>query len=153
AIATSCKAKAAIVGRDEFETGERALLNLGHTFAHAFERITSYDGKRLVHGEAVAIGMACAFRFSARRGLCGYGDQKRVEAHLEDAGLPIRVAAIPGWDAPAEAMLEAMYQDKKVDHGALTFILARAIGDCFIAKSIEAGEIRAFLHEELSGEK
>ncbi len=150
AIATSCKAKAAIVARDEFEEGERALLNLGHTFGHALERITNYDGARLVHGEAVAIGMACAFRFSVRRGLCTRQDQTRVEAHLQDVGLPVRFADIPGFVAGAEEIVEAMYQDKKVQHGALTFILANAIGDCFIAKSVEAKEILDFLHDELS---
>src|ERR1700730_17090497 len=149
AIATSCRAKAAIVGRDEYEAGERALLNLGHTFGHALERLTAYDGERLVHGEAVAIGMACAFRFSTRRGLCGLQDQVRGEAHLPAVGLPVRITAIPGWNVPAEAILDAMYQDKKVDHGTLTFVLARAIGDCFIAKSIDPGEIRAFLEDEL----
>ncbi len=150
AISTSCKAKAAIVARDECEEGERALLNLGHTFGHALERLTSYDGARLVHGEAVAIGMACAFRFSARHGLCGLQDQVRVEAHLQEVGLPVRMAGIPGWNAGTEAILEAMYQDKKVDHGALTFILARAIGDCFIAKPVAADAIRGFLQDELS---
>ncbi len=150
AIATSCRAKAAIVARDEFEEGERALLNLGHTFGHAFERITRYDGEKLVHGEAVAIGMACAFRFSARRGLCGKEDQARVEAHLQDVGLPVRLGSIPGFNAGAEEIVEAMYQDKKVKHGALTFILARAIGDCFIDKTVEASEILGFLQDELS---
>ena len=150
AIATSCKAKAAIVARDEHEEGERALLNLGHTFGHALERLTSYDGARLVHGEAVAIGMACAFRFSARRGLCGLQDQARVEAHLQEVGLPVRIAGIPGWNVGPDAILEAMYQDKKVEHGGLTFILARAIGDCFIAKTVEATEIRGFLQDELN---
>jgi shikimate kinase/3-dehydroquinate synthase len=150
AIATSCKAKAAIVARDEYEAGERALLNLGHTFGHALERLTSYDGARLVHGEAVAIGMACAFRLSARRGLCGLQDQARVEAHLQEVGLPVRMAGIPGWNVGPDAILEAMYQDKKVEHGGLTFILARAIGDCFIAKTVEATEIRGFLQDELN---
>jgi shikimate kinase/3-dehydroquinate synthase len=150
AIATSCKAKAAIVARDEYEEGERALLNLGHTFGHALEGITRYDGARLVHGEAVAIGMACAFRFSVRRGLCGGEDQARVEAHLQDVGLPVHLAGIPGFNAGAEEIVEAMYQDKKVKHGALTFILARAIGDCFIAKNVEASEILGFLQDELS---
>ncbi len=150
AIATSCRAKAAIVARDEFEEGERALLNLGHTFGHAFERITRYDGDKLVHGEAVAIGMACAFRFSARRGLCGKEDQARVDAHLQDVGLPVRLGSIPGFNAGAEEIVEAMYQDKKVKHGALTFILARAIGDCFIDKSVGASEILGFLQDELS---
>jgi len=150
AIATSCKAKAVIVARDEYDEGERALLNLGHTFGHALERLTSYDGARLVHGEAVAIGMACAFRFSARRGLCGPQDQARVEAHLQEVGLPVRIAGIPGWNVGPDAILEAMYQDKKVEHGGLTFILARAIGDCFIAKAVEATEIRGFLQDELN---
>ena len=150
AIATSCRAKAAIVARDEYEEGERALLNLGHTFGHAFERITRYDGARLVHGEAVAIGMASAFRFSVRRGLCGKEDQARVEAHLQDVGLPVRLGSIPGFNAGAEEIVEAMYQDKKVKHGALTFILARAIGDCFIDKTVEASEILGFLQDELS---
>jgi shikimate kinase/3-dehydroquinate synthase len=150
AIAASCKAKAAIVGRDEFEEGERALLNLGHTFGHALERITAYDGTRLVHGEAVAIGMACAFRFSVRRRLCAAQDQVRVEAHLQNVGLPVRLADIPGLNAGAEEILDAMYQDKKVAHGALTFILARAIGDCFIAKNVEASEMLGFLQDELS---
>jgi shikimate kinase / 3-dehydroquinate synthase len=150
AIAASCKAKTAIVARDEYEEGNRALLNLGHTFGHALERITAYDGTRLVHGESVAIGMACAFRFSVRRGLCGAQDQARVEAHLQDVGLRVRLADIPGLNAGAEEILDAMYQDKKVAHGALTFILARAIGDCFIAKNVEASEILGFLQDELS---
>lgn len=149
AIATSCRAKAAIVARDETEVGDRALLNLGHTFGHALERVTSYDGKRLVHGEGVAIGMACAFRFSVRQGLCERQDQLRVEAHLRDVGLPVDISAIPGWNAGAEEIMDAMYQDKKIEHGALTFILARGIGDCFVAKSVEASEIRAFIEDEL----
>jgi shikimate kinase / 3-dehydroquinate synthase len=149
AIAASCRAKAAIVGRDEIEAGERALLNLGHTFAHALERLTAYDSERLVHGEAVAIGMVCAFRFSARRGLCHVEDAARVEGHLQAVGLPVQMTAIPGFDAPAEAILDAMNQDKKVVQGALTFVLARAIGDCFIAKAVELGEVRAFLQDEL----
>jgi shikimate kinase/3-dehydroquinate synthase len=103
-----------------------------------------------VHGEAVAIGMACAFRFSARRGLCGLQDQARVEAHLQEVGLPVRMAGIPGWNVGPEAILEAMYQDKKVEHGGLTFILARAIGDCFIDKTVEVTEIRGFLQDELN---
>jgi shikimate kinase/3-dehydroquinate synthase len=152
AIATSCRAKAAIVGRDEYEAGERALLNLGHTFGHALERLTSYDGRRLVHGEAVAIGMACAFRFSRKGGFCGDEDAARVEAHLQAAGLPVRMAAIPGFDATAEDILDAMHQDKKVDQGRLTFVLARRIGDCFIAKSVDAGAIRKFLQDELRAE-
>jgi shikimate kinase/3-dehydroquinate synthase len=149
AIAKSCAAKAAVVARDEREEADRALLNFGHTFGHALERLVGYDGKRLVHGEAVGIGMACAFRFSARRGLCHSKEAERVETHLMEAGLPIRIQSIAGWDADADQILDAMYQDKKVQHGALTFILARGIGRCFIAKNVEAAEVRAFLAEEL----
>lgn len=149
AIAVSCRAKAAIVGRDERESGERALLNLGHTFGHALERLTAYDSQRLVHGEAVAIGMACAYRFSARKGLCAKEEAARVEAHLQGAGLPVRIAEIPGWSAPPGAILDAMYQDKKVSHGALTFVLARAIGDCFVANPVDASDVLSFLQDEL----
>jgi shikimate kinase/3-dehydroquinate synthase len=148
AIATSCAAKAAIVSRDELEQGERALLNFGHTFGHALEQLTGYDGARLVHGEAVAIGMILAMRLSERLGLCPQDDRQRVEAHLNAAGLPTRVSEITGFDAGAEAVLQAMYQDKKVERGALTFILAHRIGDCFIAKNVDAGEIVAFLRDE-----
>jgi shikimate kinase/3-dehydroquinate synthase len=148
AVATSCAAKAAIVGRDELEHGERALLNFGHTFGHALEQLTAYDGTRLVHGEAVAIGMALAMRLSARLGLCPTEDRQRVEAHMSEAGLPTRISEIPGFDAGAEAILQAMYQDKKVERGSLTFILAHRIGNCFIAKNMDAGEILAFLREE-----
>lgn len=150
AIAASCRAKAAIVGRDEREEGERALLNLGHTFGHALERIAGYDGEKLIHGEAVAIGIACAFRYSERRGFCPATDRARVEAHLTEAGLPIRITAIRGCKTSADAVLDAMYQDKKVSRGALTFILARGIGNCFIARSVEAAEIRSFLQDELN---
>ncbi len=149
AIARSCAAKAAVVARDETEQGDRALLNLGHTFGHAFERICAYDSARLVHGEGVAIGMACAFRFSAQRGLCPGQDVARVEAHLKDAGLPTRIREIAGWRADADAILEAMYQDKKVQRGALTFILARGIGRSFIARGVPGDEVRGFLVGEL----
>ena len=150
AVARSCAAKAAVVVRDEREQGERALLNLGHTFGHAFERLTHYDGSRLVHGEGVAIGMACAFRFSARRGLCSRQDVARVEAHLRTAGLPTRIRDIAGFDADAATIVEAMYQDKKVEHGSLTFILVNGIGAAFVAKGVDAGDVRAFLEEELA---
>ena len=149
AIATACAGKAGVVMRDEREAGERALLNLGHTFGHAFERLTHYDGTRLVHGEGVAIGLACAFRFSHGLGLCAAADVERVEAHLHACGLPTRIADIPGFDAGAEAILEAMAQDKKVERGALTFILVRGIGQAFVAKSIGADEVRRFLEHDL----
>jgi shikimate kinase/3-dehydroquinate synthase len=150
AIAKSCAAKAGVVARDERETGERALLNLGHTFGHAFERMTAYDGTRLVHGEGVAIGMACAFRFSVRRGLCPAPDAERVTHHLQAVGLPAHIRDIAGWDAGPEQILDAMYQDKKVEHGALTFILAHGIGKCFVAKSVDPAEVLGFLKDELS---
>ncbi|MEI2735052.1 MAG: 3-dehydroquinate synthase [Rhodoblastus sp.] len=150
AIARSCASKAAVVARDETEQGDRALLNLGHTFGHALERLVNYDGSRLVHGEGVAIGMACAFRFSAARGLCAGQDAERVAGHLRTVGLPTRIRDIAGWSAGADAILEAMYQDKKVQQGSLTFILARGIGQSFIARGIEPGDIRAFLESELA---
>jgi 3-dehydroquinate synthase len=150
AIRTSCAAKAARVVRDEREEGERALLNLGHTFAHALERICRYDGARLVHGEAVAIGLCCAFAFSAQLRLCSAQDAARVAAHLRQVGLPTRLRDIPGWDAPPDAILDAMAQDKKVQRGALTFILARGIGQSFIAPGVEPAMVRAFLASELA---
>jgi shikimate kinase/3-dehydroquinate synthase len=151
AIRKSCAAKAAIVVRDEKETGDRALLNLGHTFAHAFERITHYDGSRLVHGEAVAVGLACAFRFSVRLGLASGQDASRVENHLRTVGLPTGIRDIPGWDAGTAAILDAMGQDKKVVRGQLTFVLARGIGESFIAKGVAAEDVAGFLDAELAG--
>ncbi|MGO9134101.1 MAG: 3-dehydroquinate synthase [Methylovirgula sp.] len=149
AIAKSCTAKAEVVAGDEFESGNRALLNFGHTFGHALERLVHYDGERLVHGEAVAIGMACASRFSVRLGLCEPGLAQRVETHLKTVGLPVRITEIADWWADAEAILDAMYQDKKVERGALTFILMQTIGHCFIAKNVEASDVLAFLRDEL----
>ena len=148
AVAQSCRAKAAVVVRDEHENGDRALLNLGHTFGHALERITAYDSARLVHGEGVAIGLCLAFRFSASLGLCPTADASRVEAHLKAAGLPTRLGDVPGGCGTVDALLDAMAQDKKVKGGALTFILARGIGQSFIAPGIEAESVRAFLRDE-----
>ena len=149
AVAKACAGKAGVVTRDEREIGERALLNLGHTFGHALERLTHYDGARLVHGEGVAIGIASAFRLSQRLGLCPAAAVGRVEAHLESAGLPIHARRIPSFNATPEAILDAMRQDKKVERGALTFILAKGIGRAFIAKSIPADEVLAFLENDL----
>jgi 3-dehydroquinate synthase len=151
AVAQSCRAKAAVVVRDEREDGDRALLNLGHTFAHALERVTAYDSRRLVHGEAVAIGLALAFRFSARLGLCPGQDAERVAAHLVRAGLPTRLSDIPGGVGTPEALLDAMAQDKKVKDGQLTFILARGIGQSFVARGVAAADVRAFLAHQLEG--
>ncbi len=149
AIAVSCEMKACIVGSDETEQGERALLNLGHTFGHALERLVGYDARRLVHGEGVAIGLAQAYRFSHRLGLCNGQDALRVERHLERVGLPTRLSDIPDFSADAEAILEAMQQDKKVERGALTFVLAREIGGAFVAKNVDAKEVLAFLKSEM----
>ncbi|WP_134500504.1 3-dehydroquinate synthase [Microvirga pakistanensis] len=149
AVAQSCRAKAAVVVRDEHETGDRALLNLGHTFGHALERITRYDSTRLVHGEGVAIGLALAFRFSASLGLCPSSDAERVEAHLKSVGLPTRLSHVPGGCGTVDELLDAMAQDKKVKGGSLTFILARGIGQSFIAPGIEAEKVRAFLTSEI----
>ena len=145
AVAVSCRAKAAVVVEDEREEGRRALLNLGHTFAHALERIVAYDGARLVHGEAVAIGLVLAFRFSAALGLCAEADADRVRRHLASLGLPTGLSDVPGGFGSPEAMLDAMAQDKKVKAGRLTFILARGIGRSFIAEGVEAEDVLAFL--------
>ena len=152
AVAQSCRAKAAVVVRDEREDGDRALLNLGHTFAHALERVTAYDSARLVHGEAVAIGLALAFRFSARLGLCSGQDAGRVEAHLTSAGLPTALAQVPGGCGDPDELLAAMAQDKKVKDGALTFILARGIGQSFVARGVDPDAVRGFLADELRRE-
>jgi len=149
AIAVSCRTKAAIVGRDERETGERALLNLGHTFGHALEAAAGFSD-RLLHGEAIAIGMALAFEFSARRSLLPAGDAERVARHLAAVGLPTRVGAIPGGLPGADRLMELIAQDKKVKRGALTFILARGIGGSFIAPDVDAAEVHAFLEEKLA---
>ncbi|KQT46822.1 3-dehydroquinate synthase [Methylobacterium sp. Leaf456] len=151
AVARCCRSKAGVVVRDEREDGERALLNLGHTFGHALERLTAYDSARLVHGEGVAIGLALAFRFSARLGLCPGQDAGRVANHLALAGLPTRLQQVPGGAGDPDALLDAMAQDKKVRDGRLTFILARGIGQSFIAPDIDGAEVRAFLEDELRG--
>ena len=150
AIETSCKAKAAIVARDEREDGERALLNLGHTFAHAFERLVDYDGTRLVHGEAVAIGLVAAFRFSVALGHCSGQDAVRVTNHIRQVGLPTEIYDIPGFNASAEDILDAMAQDKKVSRGQLTFILTRAIGESFIARGVASNDVRSYLDSALT---
>ncbi|MGA8446308.1 MAG: 3-dehydroquinate synthase [Roseiarcus sp.] len=150
AIAVSCAAKARVVAADETERGERALLNLGHTFGHALERLTGYDSARLVHGEGVAIGMVSAFRFSRDLGLCSGQDATRAEAHLKAVGLPTRMRDIPGFDARTEDFLAAMRQDKKVDRGRLTFILARGIGQSFVARDVDEASVSAFLTREMA---
>ncbi|MDQ0390739.1 3-dehydroquinate synthase [Labrys monachus] len=150
AIAISCRSKAGIVARDETETGERALLNLGHTFGHALEAVTGYDSRRLVHGEGVAIGMVLAHEFSARLGLCSQETPSRVAAHLAEVGLPTRIGQIPGGAGSADALMTAITQDKKVKRGRLTFILTRGIGESFIADDVDPAAVRHFLAEKLA---
>lgn len=149
AVATSCSAKAAIVARDEHESGERALLNLGHTFGHALEGITGYDSNVLVHGEGVAIGMVMAHAFSARMNLCSPDDTHRVASHLEKAGLPTNLSSIRNHIDSVESLMNFIAQDKKVSRGALNFILTRGIGEAFVAKDVPAAELRAFLTQQL----
>ena len=152
AIATSCRAKAGVVSRDERETGERALLNLGHTFGHALEAATGFSD-RLFHGEGVSIGMTLAAQFSTKLGMIGEADAARVERHLIEAGLPTRLQDIAGFAqeglADADALMALMAQDKKVKRGKLTFILLEAVGRAVIAKDVEPTPVRDFLQEKL----
>ena len=146
AVVRSVEIKSAIVGEDEKEAGRRALLNLGHTFGHAIEAELDFDEQVLAHGEAVALGCAMAFRYSAAQGLCKAGDAARVEAVLVGAGLPTRLSHAGKFTA--QALLDRMAGDKKVEGGALTLILARAIGDIFADKTVDAGRLLAFLKSE-----
>jgi 3-dehydroquinate synthase len=145
-VARCCAAKACVVIEDEKELGVRALLNLGHTFGHALESATGYSS-RLLHGEGVAIGMVLAHGFSARLGLAPGQDKARVEAHLKAAGLPTRMADIPGELPDTDYLMNAIAQDKKVVRGALTFILTRGIGEAFIERNVEPGVVRAYIDE------
>lgn len=149
AIAVSCRAKAAIVARDEREWGERALLNLGHTFGHAFEAAAGFSD-RLLHGEAVALGMTLAFAFSVRLGLASQADADRMRRHLEAVGLPTSLAQVPGPWPGVDGLMDLMLQDKKVRGGKLTLILARGIGESFVAPDSDASEVRAFLSQVLA---
>ncbi|TVV71846.1 3-dehydroquinate synthase [Sphingomonas solaris] len=147
AIRHSVSAKARIVVADERETtGTRALLNLGHTFGHALEADTGFSD-RLLHGEAVAAGMALAFRFSARLGLCPADDAARVTRHLAAAGLPTTLDAA-GVRADGAALVAHMAHDKKMEGGRLPFLLARGIGRTFLAKDVSLDEVAAFLEDE-----
>lgn len=150
AIETSVKAKAAIVARDEMEAGDRALLNLGHTFGHALEAWTGYSD-RLLHGEGVAVGMCLAFRLSEVAGLCAPGTAARVARHLAATGLPTHISDIPGGQADAAELLRLMGQDKKVRQGQLTFVLTHGIGQAFITRDIESGRVLEFLAAEVPG--
>jgi 3-dehydroquinate synthase len=153
AIATSCRAKAAIVSRDERETGERALLNLGHTFGHALEAATGFSD-RLFHGEGVAVGMVLAAEFSAQLGMISPADAARIERHLASVGLPTHLQDIAGFAqeglADADTLMALMAQDKKVKRGKLTFILLEAVGRAVIANDVEPSLVRDFLKTKLA---
>lgn len=145
AVKRCCAAKAEIVAADERETGDRALLNLGHTFGHALEAAFGYSD-RLLHGEAVAAGMALAFDFSVLHGRCPPADAKRLKAHLAATGLPRSLADIDGArDIGAEALMTLMLQDKKVEGGAITLVLVRRLGEAFVEKGVDRRLLLDFL--------
>lgn len=146
AVAHAANAKARIVAADERETGARALLNLGHTFAHGIEAEAGMGGV-LLHGEAVGCGIALAFGFSARLGLCSEAEHARVVRHLREAGFATRLGDLPGGPYHPERLLEAIRHDKKNEGGRLTFILARGVGKSFIAKDVDQRDVLAFLEE------
>ncbi|MGI9478856.1 MAG: 3-dehydroquinate synthase [Hyphomicrobiaceae bacterium] len=150
AVTRGVEMKAEIVARDETETGDRALLNLGHTFGHALEAWTGYSD-RLLHGEGVAIGVCLAFRLSEALELCPPQTAARVAAHIKSVGLPTELSDIPGGEAPtADHLVDLMGQDKKVLDGQLTFILARDIGAAFVTRDVAASQVRDFLDTQLS---
>ncbi|MEX5728882.1 3-dehydroquinate synthase [Rhodovulum iodosum] len=150
AVRRSCEMKAEIVVRDETEQGDRALLNLGHTFCHALEAATGYSG-RLLHGEGVAIGCALAFELSARMGLCAQEEPSRVRAHLKAMGMKTDLADIDGDLPDAEALIALMAQDKKVQDGRLRFILARGIGEAFVTSDVDRDALQRLLQDRLAG--
>jgi 3-dehydroquinate synthetase len=147
AVARSVEMKAEIVAEDETEQGRRALLNLGHTFGHALEAETGY-GEALLHGEAVAAGMALAFRFSAAQGLAPSQDASRATAAIAATGLPTTLAEVPGHPFDAARLVRHMAQDKKAEGGRLTFILAHGLGEAHVAKDVDADAVAAFLQRE-----
>ncbi|MBL9047490.1 MAG: 3-dehydroquinate synthase, partial [Tabrizicola sp.] len=148
AVTRSVEMKAGIVARDETEEGERALLNLGHTFCHALEKATGYSD-RLLHGEGVAIGCVLAFELSSRLGLCAQEAPSRVRAHLRAMGMMVDLADIPGDLPGAEELVALMGQDKKVVDGRLRFILARNIGEAFLADDVPGDKVKSLLSDAL----
>ena len=150
AVKRSVEMKAGIVSRDETEEGERALLNLGHTFCHALEKAMGYSS-RLLHGEGVAIGCALAFELSQRLGLCSQEAPSRVRAHLRAMGMKVDISDIPGDLPDAAGLLALMGQDKKVVDGKLRFILARGIGQAFVADDVPGDAVTAVLANALRG--
>jgi 3-dehydroquinate synthase len=152
AIETSIRAKAAVVEADEREeSGTRALLNLGHTFGHALEAFAGYSD-RLLHGEAIAIGMRLAFTYSTELGLCPAEDAARVERHLAAVGLPSKIAGIPGKSPSTGQLLRLMAQDKKVTGGKLALVLTRGIGQAFVERDVALDRLQAFLERECAQE-
>ena len=147
AAADAVAFKARIVAEDEREGGVRALLNLGHTFAHAFE--AEAQPGALIHGEAVAAGLSLAFRYSAHSGLCPEGEAARVDAHLNAVGLPRSGAALPGGPFDADRLVKRMGSDKKNQGGAITLVLARAVGEAYITPCEDVGDLAAFLKDDL----
>jgi 3-dehydroquinate synthase len=153
AVAVSVQGKADIVARDETETGDRMLLNLGHTFGHALEAWAGYSD-RLLHGEAVAIGICLAFELSRELGLVDEASIARVVRHFSEAGLPTRIADVSGTPGPDAAALTAiMAQDKKVRDGRLTFILVRGVGEAFVSRDVSAAMARDFLARRVEAER
>jgi 3-dehydroquinate synthase len=144
AVLESCRAKAAVVAADEREGGVRALLNLGHTFAHALEAACGY-GDELLHGEAVALGLVLAFDLSARLGLCPAADADRVRAHLAAVGLPTTLRAVRAAGFMAATLLAAMGHDKKAQGGRPRFVLTRGIGRAFVGAEVPPAELEALL--------
>jgi shikimate kinase/3-dehydroquinate synthase len=152
-VATSVEGKAGVVARDETETGDRMLLNLGHTFGHALEAWAGYSD-RLLHGEAVAIGICLAFELSRELGLADAASVARVAAHFAAAGLPTRIADVPGDPGPDAATLtRIMGQDKKVRGGRLAFILVRGIGAAFVSRDVPTERIQDFLARRIGVER
>ena len=149
AIAVSCRMKAEIVARDERETGDRALLNLGHTFGHAFEAAAGFSG-RLLHGEAVALGTSMAMEFSARHQLLPMTEAERAIKHLAAVGLPTKTSQVEGGVPGTDVLMDLIAQDKKVKRGKLTFILSRGIGAAFVAPDVDADSVRSFIAEKIS---
>ncbi|MFC3174713.1 3-dehydroquinate synthase [Novosphingobium bradum] len=150
AIARSVEAKARIVEQDEFETtGLRALLNLGHTFGHALEAETGYSD-RLLHGEGVALGMVLAARYSARTGLMDAGDAERVAVHFRKLGMMAELVEL-GLNVDGQALVAHMLHDKKMDAGTLPFLLLRGIGQAFLSKDVDLGDVATFLDGQLQG--
>ena len=152
AIRRSCEMKAGIVARDETEQGERALLNLGHTFCHALEAATGYSD-RLLHGEGVAIGCALAFEVSAALGLCAQEDPSRVAAHLAAMGMKRSLADIPGDLPDADGLIALMGQDKKVKGGRVVLILARGVGEAYVEPAADMDVVRRVLAEGLASRR